>query len=123
MAHSSLRYTPASGVGWNHLWSLGPTPFGPLSALATASSAQGGAALRNLAVVELDRHTGRIAAVLQVGGGVCVKGKGVCISRVPVQNLALVELDRQTGRIAAVQQEGRRDLKDGMQYAAATATR
>lgn len=65
VAHSSLRYTPASGVGWNHLWSLGPTPFGPLSALATASSAQGGAALRNLALVEMDRHTGRIAAVLQ----------------------------------------------------------
>eukprot|EP00198_Chlamydomonas_reinhardtii_P012357 XP_001701694.1 predicted protein [Chlamydomonas reinhardtii] len=58
------RYSPASGPGWNYLWALGATPHGPLSSLTTLSVASGAAVGRNLALAELERHVGRVAAVL-----------------------------------------------------------
>ena len=66
--HIALRYHPVSGAGWNHLWALGATPFGPLSALTSLSAATASLVGRNLALVELDRQAARVAAVLQVRG-------------------------------------------------------
>ncbi|EFJ45219.1 hypothetical protein VOLCADRAFT_94391 [Volvox carteri f. nagariensis] len=63
--HTALRYHPASGTGWNYLWDLGATPFGPLSDMTSLSAAIGSTMRRNLAVVELDVQAGRIAALLQ----------------------------------------------------------
>lgn len=64
--HTAQRYSPASGPGWNYLWALGATPHGPLSSLTTLSVASGAAVGRNLALAELERHVGRVAAVLHV---------------------------------------------------------
>ncbi|KAG2435317.1 hypothetical protein HXX76_007392 [Chlamydomonas incerta] len=62
--HTAQRYSPASGPGWNYLWALGATPFGPLSGLTSLAAATGGVVTRNLALAELERHAGRVAAVL-----------------------------------------------------------
>lgn len=68
MPHTGQRYHPASGPGWSHLWSVGATPFGPLSSLAALSQPLAAAPLRNLALMELERNLGRLARVLTASG-------------------------------------------------------
>ncbi|GIL53230.1 hypothetical protein Vafri_8887 [Volvox africanus] len=75
VAHIALRYHPASGTGWDYLWALGATPFGPLSDVSSISGATASTVRRNLAVVELDRQAGRIAAVLQGMSRLAPKGQ------------------------------------------------
>ncbi|KAG2446778.1 hypothetical protein HYH02_008338 [Chlamydomonas schloesseri] len=65
VSHTAQRYSPASGPGWNYLWALGATPFGPLSGITRLSIPAAAAVGRNLALAELERHTGRVAAVLR----------------------------------------------------------
>lgn len=65
VAHTSQRYHPASGVSWNHLWALGATPFGPLSALPHLSAPLVAAPLRNLALLEMDKNLQRLGRVLK----------------------------------------------------------
>ncbi|GIL88964.1 hypothetical protein Vretimale_16242 [Volvox reticuliferus] len=75
VAHIALRYHPASGTGWDYLWAIGATPFGPLSDMMSISGATASTVRRNLAVVELDRQAGRIAAVLQGMSRLSPKGQ------------------------------------------------
>ncbi|KAG2483318.1 hypothetical protein HYH03_017819 [Edaphochlamys debaryana] len=74
VAPTAARYHPASGLGWSYLWSLGATPFGPLSSMQAVSGSVAEAVGRNLAVVELDHQAGRIAAVLRALSRLSPKG-------------------------------------------------
>ena len=64
VAETALAWSPATGRSWAWLWAHGPTPFGPLSALATLSFVQRDAALRNLAVLALNASSARAAALV-----------------------------------------------------------
>ncbi|GFR49470.1 hypothetical protein Agub_g11530 [Astrephomene gubernaculifera] len=65
LPHTAQRYHPSSGAGWDYLWTLGATPFAPLSAATQLSRPLAAAAVRNLALAEAERQAGRVAAVLR----------------------------------------------------------
>ncbi len=64
MADTSVHWSIATGKGWNYLWSLGHTPFGPLSTSTTLSFVQRDAALRNLAIATINGSIAHIQHLL-----------------------------------------------------------
>ncbi|KAI8476830.1 MAG: hypothetical protein J3K34DRAFT_201157 [Monoraphidium minutum] len=77
VADTALFWSPATGRSWNWLWSLGSTPFGPLSASMALSFAQRDAMGRNLALAALNASAGHAAAV--VAGFAKVGGPGTFV--------------------------------------------
>lgn len=73
VADTSLSWSPASGQEFNYLWSLGQSPFSPLSTLSSISFAQKGAAMRNLVMVAINDSLSDAIEVLEgvvsLGGG------------------------------------------------------
>lgn len=65
MADTSLYWSQATGKGWNFAWSVGHTPFGSLSNVATLSFAQRDAAVRNLAVSYLNSSISHAALLIR----------------------------------------------------------
>ena len=63
---TSVFYTEASGEARNYLWSVGNTPFGPLSHRTGLSSSIQEAVHRNVALASLNASVTRI---LQLLGG------------------------------------------------------
>lgn len=65
VSDTSVHWTEATGRGWSFLWSLGPTPFGPMSVTNTLSFAQRDAMLRNLALVTMNRSIVHASALIK----------------------------------------------------------
>eukprot|EP00798_Chlamydomonas_sp_ICE-L_P030548 gene30548-35578_t len=61
---TSTFYTPAGGKGSNYLWSVGNTPFGPLSDKVALTAAQVEAAHRNIGLALLNESLTRVHRVL-----------------------------------------------------------
>lgn len=72
IADTSIRYHPASGETEDHLFGVGPTPYGALSTLAATSFAQQAAVPRNLALASLNTTMSRLVQVRGRGGVVQV---------------------------------------------------
>jgi hypothetical protein len=51
---SGLFWSHATGKGWNFVWGVGQTPFGPLSNMASLSFVQRDVAVRNMALSYLN---------------------------------------------------------------------
>ena len=66
MPDSSTFYTDASGEAHNYLWSVGNTPFGPLSQRSGLNFAQHQALHRNVGLAMLNAS---VARILQLLGG------------------------------------------------------
>ena len=64
VSNSSTFYTPATGPGTNHLWSVGATPFSPLANVNHLPATLAALMPRNLALSILDQHTAHLRAVL-----------------------------------------------------------
>jgi hypothetical protein len=65
VAETSAFWSPATGRSVSHTWSLGRTPFGPLSTSSELSWAQRDAAKRNLVLAALNASVGHAAALLE----------------------------------------------------------
>uniref|UniRef100_A0A7S0RHP8 DUF7906 domain-containing protein n=1 Tax=Chlamydomonas leiostraca TaxID=1034604 RepID=A0A7S0RHP8_9CHLO len=65
VANTSTFYTPATGPGQNHLWSVGATPYGPLASTLHLPAPLAALLPRNLALSTLNATTSRIVRVLQ----------------------------------------------------------
>lgn len=65
VADTALFWSEATGRSWSFLWSLGPTPFGPLSTLGGLSFAQRDAMLRNLALAQINGSLSHVQALMR----------------------------------------------------------
>jgi len=65
VADTALSWSQATGKSWSFLWSVGQTPFSPLSSSATLSFAQKDAAQRNIALSYLNSSTVHAAALIK----------------------------------------------------------
>ena len=74
VADTALAWSPATGRSWSWLWSVGPTPFGPLSTSPALSFAQRDAMARNLVVATVNASVGHAALLLH--GFAALGGEG-----------------------------------------------
>jgi hypothetical protein len=77
VSDTALFWSEATGRSWSFLWSLGATPFGPLSTSTTLSFAQRDAMVRNIALTALNASVSHVAAL--VDGFVKIGGHDVMI--------------------------------------------
>jgi len=65
VSDTALFWSEATGRSWSYLWSLGPTPFGPLSSSTTLSFSQRDAMVRNMALASINASVGHVVALLE----------------------------------------------------------
>ncbi|GBF97962.1 hypothetical protein Rsub_10635 [Raphidocelis subcapitata] len=123
VADTSVFWSPATGRSVSHRWSLGPTPFGPLSTSAALSWPQRDAARRNLVLAALNASAGHAAALIE--GVVRVAGPDASVrallhaEQVSTYNQRMSLLLFKLG--AATAALGRMDHASALGYALSTA--
>ncbi|GBF98920.1 hypothetical protein Rsub_11712 [Raphidocelis subcapitata] len=123
VADTAQFWSEATGRGWWWLWSVGDTPFGPLSASPALSFVQRDAARRNLVVASLNATVGHAAAL--VAGFAAVGGPEATVRSflppdqvIPYnQRLSLLLFKVESAASALA----RRDYTTAMGYAASAA--
>jgi len=65
VADTGVFWSPSTGRSWSYLWSLGPTPFGPLSTSTTLSFTQRDAMVRNMALATLNASVAHVTLLLE----------------------------------------------------------
>lgn len=65
VSDTAMFWSEATGRGWSYLWSLGHTPFGPLSSLPTLSFTQRDAMTRNMALAHINASVTHVGELMR----------------------------------------------------------